>query len=93
MNRRRRQVDPDFVPIFFDELNVTDDVSMMCQGNQQCILDLIVTGDLEIAVDTLDNDRATNTTVDMISEAQVIDAFCCNISVCVFSQFSTKHLC
>jgi hypothetical protein len=67
--RRKRQVDPDFVPLFFDELNVTDEVSMMCQGNQECILDLIVTGDIEVAEATLENERETNATVDTISES------------------------
>jgi hypothetical protein len=67
--RRKRQVDSDFVPLFFDELNVTDEVSMMCQGNQECILDLIVTGDIEVAEATLENERETNATVDTISES------------------------
>lgn len=59
-----------------DELNVTDDVAMACQGNQQCILDLIVTEDGEVAQDTLELEMETNMTVDTISEVLIVIDAC-----------------
>ena len=68
--RRRRQTTPDvdFVPIFFDELmNVTDQVSTLCEGNRQCIFDLAVTGDTDFAMNTLDHEKEANETKQTLS--------------------------
>lgn len=69
-SRRRRQVDEEtFTPRFLDDLEVTDDVAMTCEGNIQCIFDLTATGDLEVAMNTLHEEREANMTRETISEA------------------------
>lgn len=67
--RRRRQTSlDDFVPIFFDELaNITDTQRLLCEGNQQCIFDLAVTGDMDFAMHTLDHQKEANETKDVLS--------------------------
>ncbi len=44
----------DFVPTFFDELNITQDVMDACGSNQACILDASLTGSVDIGTSTLD---------------------------------------
>ncbi len=44
----------DFVPAFFDELNITQDVMDACGSNQACILDASLTGNVAIGTSTLD---------------------------------------
>ncbi len=44
----------DFVPTFFDELNITQEVMDACGSNQACILDASLTGNLEVGMTTLD---------------------------------------
>ena len=41
-------------PLFSGELNVTQVIRDMCQGNPACIYDSMVTGDMEIGLSTLD---------------------------------------
>ena len=41
------------VPLFLEELNVTQDVIDMCQGNPSCIYDSIATGNTQIGLSTL----------------------------------------
>lgn len=69
VDRKKRQAIPPLNPVFFDELNVTDDIAMTCEGNRQCIFDLIVTGDMAVAMDTLNHDRETNLLQDTICKA------------------------
>lgn len=40
-------------PVFFDDLNVTQEVRDMCQENSACIYDSMVTGDIGIGISTL----------------------------------------
>lgn len=67
--RRKRQTTPgdDFVPLFFDELNITDAHRMICEDNRQCIFDLVATGDVTIAVNTLDSQKESNATLEVLS--------------------------
>ncbi len=44
----------DFVPTFFDALNITQDVVDACGSNQACILDASLTGSVDIGTSTLD---------------------------------------
>lgn len=41
-------------PLFYEDLNVTQEVEEMCQRNPACIYDSIVTGSTEIGLSTLD---------------------------------------
>ena len=68
LDRQRRQVNQPFVPIFFDDLNVTEAIKDECEGSRQCILDLIVTEVTEVALDSLTTEKETNMTVDTISK-------------------------
>lgn len=66
--RRKRQTDQGFTPIFFDELNITKEVEMMCEGSLPCIFDFLVTGNMDVAMDALEHVRETNVTMDTISK-------------------------
>ena len=67
--RLKRQTAPDveFVPIFFDDLNITEAQRMICEDNQQCLYDLAVTRDVKFAVNTLDHQKETNATKEVLS--------------------------
>lgn len=67
-NRRKRQAENRIMPIFFDELNITEEASTACEGNQQCIFDLITTGDMDLAMNTLNLDKEVNKTKETISK-------------------------
>lgn len=75
-NRRKRQVggtyedfqNLNFVPIFLDELNFTDNQRMICENNLQCLFDLAVTGEMEFAMNTLEQEKVANTTVQILSK-------------------------
>ena len=67
--KRKRQTESStFMPIFFDDLNVTEEAKELCEGNPECILDLVITGDKDIATNTLENEKQTNVTKDTISK-------------------------
>ena len=63
---RRKRQSPDDIPLFFEDLNITDAQRMTCEGNRECIYDLVVTGDPEIAMATLNDQRETNETREVI---------------------------
>ena len=66
-SRRKRQAEQQFIPLFFDELNITDEAETACEGNPQCILDLLITEDMDLAMETLNLDKETNETKETIS--------------------------
>ena len=47
----------DFIPTFFDELNITQEVMDACGDNQACILDASVTGNVNIGTSTLQEEK------------------------------------
>ena len=55
--------DPDFVPLFSIEVpeDQQQEVFETCGENQQCIFDLIVTGDVSFAAQTSSFQEETNT--------------------------------
>ena len=63
-NRRKRQAiqNDTFMPVFFDELNFTAEQRIICEGNPQCLFDLDVTGELGIAMKTLQFEKEANAT-------------------------------
>lgn len=67
--RRKRQTaqGTDFIPTFSDELNITEKERRFCEGNEQCIFDLAVTGDMTFAGNTLNHQIETNTTKEVLS--------------------------
>ena len=66
--RRKRQTDGvDYVPIFFDELDFTDDQITACNGNNQCLFDLAVTNDAEFARKTKEAEESANATIAILS--------------------------
>lgn len=77
--RRRRQADPGFIPVFFDELNITDEIERTCEGNPQCIFDLLLTEDMDVAMNALNHEKETNVTEDTISEALKFMQLHCNM--------------
>lgn len=65
--RGRRQTYEDyqnssFIPLFLDELTFTDEQRIACEGNDQCLFDLAVTGDMQFAENTLNHEKDANRT-------------------------------
>lgn len=67
----RPEVVETFTPVFVDELTVTDEVAMTCEENPQCIFDLTVTGNREVAANALNHEKETNLTEGTISETDI----------------------
>ena len=67
--RQKRQTTPedDFVPIFFEDLNITDAHRMICGDNQQCLFDLALSGNMALALNTLNHQKETNETKEILS--------------------------
>ena len=60
-----------FMPVFFDELNFTAEQRMICEDNPQCLFDLVVTGELEIAMNTLQFEKEANATKEILGKLNV----------------------
>ena len=58
----------DWVPIFLDELDFSDEQKMICGDNIQCLFDLNVTDEMNIAVTTLNHSIETEETRNVISK-------------------------
>ena len=71
--RRKRQTTPedDFVPIYFEDLDITDAHRMICGDNLQCLFDLAVTGNETIAMNTLEHDEEGNETIEALSMSMI----------------------
>lgn len=68
--RRKRQTAPDndFIPVFFHELDITDEHRKLCGDNPPCLFDLAASGSKELALATVDHQKATNETIDILSK-------------------------
>lgn len=66
MGRRKRQTDEEFIPVFLGDLTFTEDQELACEGHLQCLFDLAVTGSMEFANTTLMDDRAANSTKEVL---------------------------
>lgn len=71
-SRRKRQAEQGIMPIFFDELNITEEAEMVCEGNPQCIFDLLLTGDMDVAMNTLEHEKQTNLSMETISKDAIL---------------------
>ena len=59
MTRRRKRQSDDPPPLFFEDLIITDAERIACNNNTQCIFDLIATGDMTVAMATLEFETET----------------------------------
>ena len=75
--RRKRQTAPDadFIPTFFDELNITEAERIVCEDNDQCLFDLAATGDMTFALTTLDHQKEANATKEVLSMSMNMQTF------------------
>lgn len=66
--RRKRQIQED-EPNFSDELelNATDEQRMICEENEPCIFDFVITEDVNIALATLNHEEDAKETLEVIS--------------------------
>ena len=64
--QKRQAANP--TPIFFDNLNITDAQRMICENNIECMFDLAVTGLEEIGLNTLNQQKQINATIDLLSK-------------------------
>ena len=71
--RRKRQSfedfqNPDFAPVFFDNLTFTDEMRAACEEDLACLFDLAVTSDMAFASNTLDQTKVANSTKALLSK-------------------------
>ena len=68
--RQKRQTPPtgNFTPIFFSQLNITDEHRSVCGKNKQCLFDIATSGDATLAMTTLEYETEFNKTVDILSK-------------------------
>lgn len=71
--RRKRQThedfqNPDFTPLFFDDLTFTDEMRAACEEDLACLFDLAVTSDTAFASNSLDQTKVANSTKAILSK-------------------------
>ena len=66
----------DHLPVFADDLDVSDGVRDMCQGNPSCIYDTMVTGSNDIGMSTLDISTTNDEIVQILGEPFCIASRC-----------------
>ena len=71
-DRIKRQARDNFEPIFFSDLNFTDDQILVCEGNAQCLFDLAITNDTEIGMQTLEEEKGANATIDLLGIVYIL---------------------
>ena len=59
--------DLNFIPVFLDELNFTDGQRVICENNPQCLFDLAVTEEEDFAMNTLEQEKIANTSMEILS--------------------------
>ena len=68
-DRRRKRQNPDtFVPILFENLNFTEEQIKLCEGNEECLFDLAVTDEKQIAAVALEEQKTVNTTKEQLGK-------------------------
>ena len=62
-DRKKRQTEENaYVPLFFNQLNFTDEQIAICEGSYPCLFDLAVTGDKTFAGHTKEDEKIANET-------------------------------
>ena len=72
-DRKKRQAADDFRPVFFDQLLASNDQIGFCEGNEQCVFDLVVTNDTEVAERTVNEQKEANDTIDQFGKASIFE--------------------
>ena len=67
-SRRLKRQAPNFNPLFYEDLNFTEAQIMICEGIRECLYDFAITGDPEVALVTLEDQKETNETRDVLSK-------------------------
>ena len=99
LGRRKRQSFSDFQnvtvdPIFVDELNFTDEQRELCNNDTQCLVDLVVTNDVNIALMTLTVNENVTMAEELLCEDFSLTSYCiCNgINTLCVSKCSNSFL-
>lgn len=80
--RRKRQTpNIDHSPLFFDQLTFTDDQKRLCEDNLECLFDLAASGDMQVAMTTLNHGKDANLTLEILSK-----------SMCNFMTLYVSHI-
>lgn len=66
-NRGKRQAE-DYNPVYLEDLEFTDDQRKMCENNNECLFDFVVTGNTEVALTTLNDQKRDNATHEILSK-------------------------
>ena len=68
IGKRQTTQNNTFIPVFFEELNFTAEQRMICEDNPPCLFDLVVTGELEIAMNSLQVEKEANATKEILGK-------------------------
>ncbi len=66
--RRKRQTQDDYIPVYFEQLTFTDMQRTLCEDNKECLYDLVQTGEMGVALETLNQQKETNETRTVLSK-------------------------
>lgn len=58
----------DFIPVFIENLNFTSEQLQFCEGNLQCLFDLVASEDEEFARNTLNDEKFANATKEALGK-------------------------
>ena len=70
--RRKRQTEDDYIPVYFEQLNFTEMQRTLCEDNKECLYDLVQTGEMDVALATLNQQKETNETRAVLSKFETI---------------------
>lgn len=60
-----------YVPIYFDQLNFTEEQKEVCNNDRQCMYDIAITGNQELALETREENVNLTTTVGILSKYSI----------------------
>ncbi len=70
--RRKRQTQDDYIPVYFEQLNFTEMQRTLCEDNKECLYDLVQTGEMGVALATLNQQKETNETRAVLSKSETM---------------------
>ncbi len=60
------------MPVYFEQLNFTEMQRMICEDNKECLYDLVQTGEMGVALETLNQQKETNITRAVLSKSETL---------------------
>ena len=69
-SRRKRQTQDAYMAVYFEQLNFTEMQRIICEDNKECLYDLVQTGEIGVALETLNQQKETNETRAVLSKSE-----------------------